>query len=129
MALCLTGGSGLDSIDCGAMEYDLSFSAMMISETTFQKIQVVWDEQRKQTYAYAKEINFFQGQPDPKDPSRFTLAFDIDGRKGTVNGFLGDDGAIHLSRGDGDDLNAIGLLIFMDPTTSGGADGAPAVGF
>jgi len=41
-------------------------------------------------------FRFFAGQADPADPSRFTIAFEHDGRPGTVRGRLKDDGTIEL---------------------------------
>jgi hypothetical protein len=34
---------------------------------------------------------FYGGQPDP---TRFTIDYDVDGRRGTLDGRLGEDGAI-----------------------------------
>ena len=37
------------------------------------------------------------GQPDPADPSRFTIVVDVDGRPRTVVGQLHDDGTVSLT--------------------------------
>lgn len=35
---------------------------------------------------------WYAGQPDQDDPSHFTIDFELDGRAGTIDGFLADDG-------------------------------------
>ena len=46
-------------------------------------------------------MRFYAGQPDPEDRSRFSLTFEIDGTRSTINGILNDDGSIKLRMADG----------------------------
>ena len=43
-----------------------------------------------------KTACFFAGQPDPHDASRFTMAYELDGQEGIIDGQLLDDGSVHL---------------------------------
>ena len=49
----------------------------------------------------AKRLRFFAAQLDPKDESRFSIAYEMDGRTGTVDGKLEDDGNVTLKVRDG----------------------------
>jgi hypothetical protein len=49
----------------------------------------------------AKHLKFYAAQLDPKDPSRFTIQYEIDGQSGTVEGKLEDDGSVTLKVRDG----------------------------
>ena len=42
------------------------------------------------------KLRLFAGQPDPADGSHFTIAYELGGRPGTIDGFLRDDDTIHL---------------------------------
>jgi hypothetical protein len=44
----------------------------------------------------AKHLRFFAGQPDRADASRFTIAFEVDGRKGVIEGTFEESGAVEL---------------------------------
>ena len=46
-------------------------------------------------------LRFFAGQPDPADASRFTIGYEMDGRGGTLEGRLLEDGDIALRVLDG----------------------------
>ena len=37
-------------------------------------------------------LRLFAGQPDPADPSHFTIGYDLDGRPGVIDGWLRDEG-------------------------------------
>ena len=39
---------------------------------------------------------FYAGQHDPADPAHFTFDYDHDGRRGTIDGRLKDDGSVEL---------------------------------
>ena len=41
-------------------------------------------------------FSFYAGQPDPADPAHFTMDYDLDGEKGTIDGRLKDDATIEL---------------------------------
>jgi len=43
-----------------------------------------------------RRVRFFAGQSDPADPSHFTVGFEADGRKGTIDGWLRDDDKVQL---------------------------------
>jgi hypothetical protein len=49
----------------------------------------------------ARRLRFYAGRPDPADPSRFTIPYEIDGRAGALDGRLDDDGGIivHVREG------------------------------
>jgi hypothetical protein len=42
------------------------------------------------------QFRFFAGQPDPADPSHFTVDYELDGVKGKIQGRLKDDGVVEL---------------------------------
>ncbi len=48
-----------------------------------------------------KQLVFFNGQPNPNDPSRFTFRYQLDGVRGTIEGHLADNDAITLNVLDG----------------------------
>ena len=41
---------------------------------------------------YGNRLRVYAGQADPNDPSHFTIAYDLDGRAGTIDGWLRDEG-------------------------------------
>jgi hypothetical protein len=43
----------------------------------------------------------FAGQPDPNDASHFTIAYECDGQKGTIDGWLMNDDSVKLEVRDG----------------------------
>jgi hypothetical protein len=47
---------------------------------------------------YGNVLRFFGGQIDPADPTRFTIAYQLDGREGELMGRLKDDGVELLPR-------------------------------
>jgi hypothetical protein len=49
---------------------------------------------------YGNRLRVFAGQPDPADGSHFTIAYELDGRKGTIDGWVRDTG-IHLRPREG----------------------------
>jgi hypothetical protein len=48
-----------------------------------------------------RSLRIFAGQPDPADASRFTIVYEWDGRRGTIDGRLNDDDTIVLTDRDG----------------------------
>lgn len=50
---------------------------------------------------YTASRRFYAGQPDPADPSRFTIAYEEAGGRGTVEGRLDDNGVVTLTLLDG----------------------------
>jgi hypothetical protein len=40
------------------------------------------------------QFRFYAGQPDPNDPSHFTIDYDLDGKRGRIHGRLKDDGKV-----------------------------------
>src|SRR5688500_7875776 len=44
----------------------------------------------------SRRTRFYSGQPDPADPSRFTIAYEICGEKDQIDGELLDDGRVTL---------------------------------
>jgi hypothetical protein len=45
----------------------------------------------------APRLKYFAGQADPVDPSRFTIAFEIDGSPGVIDGRLKDDNTVEFT--------------------------------
>jgi hypothetical protein len=43
-----------------------------------------------------KSLRFYAGQADPKDPSHFTIDYDFDGQRGTIDGWLTDDDFLRI---------------------------------
>jgi len=52
-------------------------------------------------FALADRAEIFGGQPDPTDTSHFTIAYAVDGVRGTIDGWLLDDGTVKLETRDG----------------------------
>lgn len=48
-----------------------------------------------------QHLTFLAGQPDPTDPSHFTIGYRLDDQPGTIEGWLLDDGAVKLQVRDG----------------------------
>jgi hypothetical protein len=46
--------------------------------------------------AAGKSLRFYAGQADPKDPSHFTVDYDFDGQRGTIEGWLTDDDFLRI---------------------------------
>jgi hypothetical protein len=46
-----------------------------------------------------KPLQLYAGQPDPNDPSHFTILYNLGGQQGTIDGFL--DGSVTLKVRDG----------------------------
>jgi hypothetical protein len=44
-----------------------------------------------------RPLRIFAGQPDPLDPSRFTIRYDLGGTPGVIDGQLATDGTVRLS--------------------------------
>jgi hypothetical protein len=71
---------------------------------------------------YGNVLRFFAGQADAEDPGRFTIAYELDGRPGVIEGQLRDDG-LELRPRDGQrtyarDGEAWKLPAATRPTTS-----------
>ena len=49
----------------------------------------------------AGTLRFFAGQPDPADPSHFTVQYEIDGAPGTIDGWLKGDDTVRMEVRDG----------------------------
>lgn len=43
-----------------------------------------------------KGLRFYAGQPDPADASHFTIKFEMGGRTGVIDGWLGDDNGVRM---------------------------------
>lgn len=48
-----------------------------------------------------RPLRLYAGQPDPLDPSHFTMRYEIDGKPGTIDGRFEEGAAIHLIVRDG----------------------------
>ncbi|MDB5356793.1 MAG: hypothetical protein JWN24_3246 [Phycisphaerales bacterium] len=46
-------------------------------------------------------VRFFAGQPDPNDRAHFTVGYEINGQKGTIDGWLRNDETVKLDVRDG----------------------------
>jgi hypothetical protein len=56
---------------------------------------------------YRSQMRVYAGQPDPADASHFTIAYDLDGHPGVINGWLKADGSIVLEPRIGKRVNTI----------------------
>jgi hypothetical protein len=52
-------------------------------------------------HAARKALRLYAGQPDPSDPSRFTIGYELDGEPGTIDGCVAASGSVHLAVRDG----------------------------
>jgi len=52
---------------------------------------------------YGSAVRFFPGVPDPADPSRFTIDYQIGDRRETIDGYLDDDDSVTLKLRNADD--------------------------
>jgi hypothetical protein len=59
------------------------------------------DPQREWTMGLAYKFQVLNGQPDPKDESHFWFIYVLDGERGTVDGWLRDDGSVVCKIRDG----------------------------
>lgn len=50
---------------------------------------------------YADHVRLYEGRPDPADRSHFTIDYELDGVRGTIDGWLRDDGTLTLLHRDG----------------------------
>jgi hypothetical protein len=48
-----------------------------------------------------KPLRLYAGQPAPNDPSRFTIRYDLDGQRGTIEGWVSEGGSVSLEVKDG----------------------------
>ena len=48
------------------------------------------------TIQYRDQLRLYAGQADPADPSRFTIAYDLDGQTSVIDGWLKPDGSVVL---------------------------------
>jgi hypothetical protein len=48
------------------------------------------------TIQYSDQLRLYAGQADPADASHFTIAYDLDGHPGTIDGWLKPDGSVVL---------------------------------
>ncbi len=48
-----------------------------------------------------KPLQFYAGQPDPNDPSRFTIRYKLDGQLGTIEGWVDEGAGVSLAVKDG----------------------------
>ena len=51
-------------------------------------------------FDWTQKVKLYAGRPDPADPSHFTIDYEIDGRRATVDGWLRDDDAVDLTPSD-----------------------------
>lgn len=54
-------------------------------------------------FDWNRKVKLFAGRPDPADPSHFTIDYELDGRHGTIDGWLRDDDAVDLKLRNPDD--------------------------
>lgn len=48
-----------------------------------------------------RNVKVFNGTPDPNDPSRFTITYDVDGSRGTIDGWLEAPDSLRMRVRDG----------------------------
>ena len=49
-------------------------------------------------FDWNRKVKLYAGRPDPADPSHFTLDYELDGRRETIDGWLRDDDAVDLTQ-------------------------------
>ena len=52
---------------------------------------------------YGTAVRFYPGVPDPADPSRFTIDYQLGDRHETIDGYLADDDSVTLKLRNADD--------------------------
>jgi hypothetical protein len=55
---------------------------------------------------YRDQLRVYAGQPDPTDESHFTLGYELDGKPGTIDGWLRPNGSVVLEPREGKRVNA-----------------------
>lgn len=71
-------------VSFGEPEADLEIGHMGLTSRALQQAFDPWGR--------PATARWYAGQPDQDDPSHFTIQFELDGRAGTIDGFLTDDG-------------------------------------
>jgi hypothetical protein len=72
--------------------------------STFIKEQ--WAEHKRRAAIEGPELfRFYAGQPDPADASHFTIGYDLDGRRGAIDGRLKDNGRVEFKPDTGAVIN------------------------
>lgn len=56
---------------------------------------------------YRDQLRVFAGQADPSDASHFTIAYDLDGQPGVIDGWLNADGSVKLEPRVGKRVNKV----------------------
>ncbi len=49
----------------------------------------------------AQRVRFYAGQPDPNDPSHFTIRYEVNDQPGTIDGWLHFGSVVELKVRDG----------------------------
>jgi hypothetical protein len=52
-------------------------------------------------FNYGNLVRVYAGQPDPADPAHFTIAYELDGKKGVIDGYVGNDDRVTLRPREG----------------------------
>ena len=70
------------------------FEVTLASPATPNRAAAVIGEPRRfdERPAVSHVIQFFAGQPDAADPTHFTMDYEYDDRRGSIDGWLADDG-------------------------------------
>jgi hypothetical protein len=82
--------------------YTDNFNAVIDPATWFKPATSVWVQDsilkpgETPFLAALPGIRVFAGQPDRTDPTHFTIAYDVSGEKGIVDGYLKDNGSVDL---------------------------------
>jgi hypothetical protein len=71
-------------------------------------------------------MRLYAGQPGPKDASHFTIAYEIDGRKGKIDGWLRDNGSVDLKPDGGAVFGRVWKPLAPPATGPAGPATAPA---
>ena len=59
------------------------------------------------TIQYRNQLSVYAAQPDPADASHFTMAYDLDGKPGAIDGWLKPDGSVVLKPPVGKLVNSV----------------------
>jgi hypothetical protein len=61
----------------------------------------VFDDAYLCDLGFGERATLFNAQPDAKDPSRFWFRYEVDGQYGTIDGWVDNEGFIHIKPRDG----------------------------
>jgi len=95
-ALHLEAGEDLMSIPLTGSRLELHPSSAMLKMPLHWTPSPTPEQPGRVRIDYKDQLRIFAGQPDPTDASHFTIAYELDGVPGTIDGWLFDDDSVRL---------------------------------